>query len=180
MSDAYVGEIRLVAFAKTPSNFVPCDGKLLSTFQYSELFLLLGTTYGGDGVQTFGVPDLRGRTPIHYGNGPEGPSYDLAETAGVNAVTLSSSQTPVHRHTVQVSTDSATATQPVAGMNLGYAATTGQPTLYADPAAQGALIEPLYNQAVSMAGGNAPHTNIQPSIGLQYVIATNGIFPTSG
>jgi microcystin-dependent protein len=167
MSNPYVGEIRLVGFNFAPLGWAMCDGQILAIAQNDVLFQLLGTTYGGDGVSTFALPDLRGRIPIHMGQGPGTSSYVLGETGGTETVTLASSQLPSHTHTVAAA----------AGGNDSSASSdmpaSGGPDLYAR-AAGGAP-----SMSVMPTGGNQPHDNMAPFVAMNFVIALNGVFPSS-
>jgi microcystin-dependent protein len=172
MGTPFIGEIRMFGFGRTPQGWQACDGSLLSISEYEPLYVLLGTTYGGDGQNTFGVPDLRGRLPIHQGQAPGLSNYVLAQRAGTETVTLTELQMPAHTHTAQATTAAATATAP-AGLlpgtvngSLFYASdTTGSTTLA------------MSGQSTSFAGGNQPHDNTMPTLTVQYCIATTGIFP---
>src|SRR5215471_18916874 len=110
MSQPYLGEIRMFAGNFAPAGWMFCEGQLLPISEYESLFNLIGTTYGGDGQSTFGLPDLRGRVPLHFGNG-----FTLAETGGVETVTLTVSQIPAHTHTMLASTGAATTADPTNG-----------------------------------------------------------------
>jgi microcystin-dependent protein len=172
MSQPYIGEIRPFGFDFAPRGWAICQGQVMSIAQNQALFAILGTTYGGNGVQTFALPDLRGRTPIHWGNNA-GNSYVLGQSSGVESVTLLASQLPSHTHSVMASADLSAAVSP-AGNVMGakprggadvYAAGTNPTALSA------ASVGPL------TATGGA-HENMQPSLTLNFCIALNGIFPS--
>jgi microcystin-dependent protein len=136
------------------------------------LYVLLGTAYGGDGTSTFGVPDLRGRLPIHQGQGPGLSNYVLAQKAGTETVTLTDLQMPAHAHTAMATTAAATATAP-SGLLPG--AVNGS-VFYASDVT-GATMVAMSTQSTSFAGGSQPHDNLMPTLTVQYCIATTGIFP---
>jgi microcystin-dependent protein len=165
MSQPSVGEIRLFAGNFAPLNWAFCDGQVLSIAQNDVLFELIGTTYGGDGQSTFALPDLRGRVPVHQGNG-----YVQGESGGQETVTLSAGQMPVHGHAMYASTSPASATQGPSGL-LGSSAAmrlygSGAPNMAMDP------------NALAQAGGGQPHENMPPFVALNYIISLFGIFPS--
>ena len=169
MSQPYVGEIRLFAGNFPPNGWQFCDGQLISIAQNEVLFDLIGTTYGGDGVNTYALPDLRGRVPVHQGNNGAS-NYVAGQSGGVENVTLSANQMPAHRHAMLVSTSPASATHGPADvlgsstlMNL-YG--TGSPNMAMDP------------NAITQVGGNQPHENMPPFVALSYIVSMFGIFPS--
>jgi len=174
MSQPFIGEIRMFAFGRTPQGWQACDGSLLPIAQFDALFALIGTTYGGDGQTTFAVPDLRGRVPIHQGQGPGLSNYVIGQRAGTETITLLSTQMPAHVHALQATTGAATSTTP--GSSVLPGAVSGD-TFYVSDIA-GATAGPLSAQAVSPAGGSQPHDNTMPTLTVQFCIATVGIFPT--
>src|SRR3954467_11489988 len=113
MAQPYVGEIRMFAGSFAPAGWAFCAGQLMPISENDVLFTLIGTTYGGDGQETFGLPDLQGRVPLHQGTGPTGTTYVIGEKAGVEAVTLTMQQIPVHNHAFLASTGSGTSSTPV-------------------------------------------------------------------
>jgi len=166
MAQPYVGEIRMFAGNFAPAGWMFCEGQLLPISEYETLFQLIGTTYGGDGQSTFALPDLRGRIPLHQGNG-----FILAETGGAEEITLTVSQIPAHSHPLLASTNSGTSAN---AANQVVARTTGLITLYIEDA-------PTLNmspQAVSSVGGSQPHTNFQPYLCVNFIISLFGIFPS--
>lgn len=175
MADYYIGEIRLFAFNQyAPANFLPCDGRSLRIADYQALYTLIGTTYGGDGVTTFNLPDLRTRTPVHYGQLAGGSTYKLGQQAGVAQVTLTSATVPSHSHTVSVTKASATATVPSAANAPGDAVGN---FYYCNQAQAGVELQTAAQTVKVDGGSNQPHLNIQPSLVLAYAIAVNGLYP---
>jgi microcystin-dependent protein len=163
MSDAYLGDIKLVAFGFTPRGWAPCNGQLLPIAQNQPLFSLLGTTYGGDGQRTFALPDLRGRIALH-----PGPQYRAGAQGGEVNHTLSAAEIPVHPHTVQSSTATATLSSPAGQVLAGSA-----------QAAYGTTSDtPMNPQAVSSTGGSQPHPNMPPFLVLNYIICLAGLYPS--
>src|SRR5688572_28917290 len=168
MSTPYVGEIRMFGFGRVPNGWFSCDGSLQPISEYEVLYTLIGTTYGGDGESTFALPDLRGRVPIHQGTGASGSNYILAETGGVEEVTLTVNQIPNHGHPLLCSTDPASQRSPQAGLF----ARAGAEAYASEFTAQ--VIAPT---TVSPAGGSQPHTNFQPYLCVNFIISLFGIFP---
>ncbi len=165
MAQPYVGEIRMFAGNFAPLGWMFCEGQLLPISENETLFQLIGTTYGGDGQETFALPDLRGRIPIHQGNG-----FILAETGGAEEITLAVSQIPAHSHALLASTAVATETSPQ-GHLLGEST---QIDLYrVDPPNQN-----MAATAVAPVGGSQPHTNFQPYLCVDFIISLFGIFPS--
>jgi microcystin-dependent protein len=166
VSDPYIGEIRLFGGTFAPSNWLFCAGQQLPISEYDALFTLIGTTYGGDGQQTFNLPDLRGRLPVHRGQ-----NFVIGQSGGEETVTLQQPQLPNHSHQGLATTDVGIATVP-----------NGQ-VLAAPPVATvsaygtDAPLTALAPGSISPMGGNQPHENIQPFQVLSYIIATGGIFP---
>jgi microcystin-dependent protein len=165
MAQPYIGEVRLFAGNFAPAGWAFCDGALLPISEYDALFNLIGTTYGGDGQSTFGLPDMRGRIPIHQGGG-----FILAQIGGVEQVTLTVQQIPNHTHVLTASS-SAASTANVANA-LPAVGTLSE--LYSGEAPD-ALLSP---QAVAPIGGNQPHTNMQPYLCVNFIISLFGIFPS--
>jgi microcystin-dependent protein len=168
MGQPFVGEIRIFAGNFAPQNWAFCQGQLLSIAQNEALFDLIGTTYGGDGQSTFALPDLRGRVVIHQGEG-----YIIGETGGVETVTLTTAQLPVHSHPVLGTATAATTANP--GLSVAMAATpTGESIYDGNTANQVSLA----SAAITTAGSNQPHDNLQPFLAISYIIALAGIFPS--
>ena len=173
MSTPYVGEIRLFSYVRgAPTGWALCDGSLISISEKEVLFVLLGTTYGGDGNSTFAVPDLRGRVPIHQGQGSGLGTYVIGEAAGTEQVSLTGNQMAAHFHNVVASTASATSASP--NGNVTAAGVTGDP-FYASVAVPETATFPA--STLSLTGNGSPHENCAPTLTLNYCIATAGIFP---
>lgn len=166
MAQPYVGEIRCFAGNFAPAGWMFCEGELLPISEYETLFNLIGTTYGGDGQSTFALPDLRGRTPIHMGNG-----FTLAETGGVETVTLTVSQIPAHSHTFLASNITSGGISDPAGATVNSSL-----DIYADASAPPST--PMNAGVVSSVGGSQPHDNFQPYLCLDWIISLFGIFPS--
>jgi microcystin-dependent protein len=173
MSEPFVGEIRLMPYTFAPYGWAACDGQLLSVIQYQTLFALIGTTFGGDGTTTFGVPDLRARTAIGFGNGPGLTHRAVGQTGGENSVTLNINQLPPHTHVLQAS--SAAQSGGVL-TNALFANLGGRTSGYASYAA-GPNVVSLNNASIQSMGSSQSHENRQPFLAVQYCIATEGIFP---
>lgn len=173
MSNPFVGEIRMFGFSRTPLGWQACDGSLLPISQFDVLFSLLGTTYGGDGQSTFAVPDLRGRLPIHQGQGPGLSTYVIGQVAGSENVTLIPQQMPAHTHTVSATTAAATTGTPGPAVMPG---TVSGDTMYATDIT-GLTGIPAAPQSISAAGGSQPHDNLMPTLTVQYCIAIEGVYP---
>ena len=165
MATPYVGEIRMFAGNFAPAGWMLCEGQLLPIVENDTLFNLIGTTYGGDGQNTFALPDLRGRIPIHQGSG-----FVLAESGGVEEVTLTVQQIPAHSHPLLASQDQANAVSPVG--NVGATPLTALSYYNSPP------FTPLSPLAVSAVGGSQPHTNFQPYLCVNFILSLFGIFPS--
>lgn len=170
MAEAYIGEIRLFAGDFAPRGWAICDGRLLPIAENAALFSILGTTYGGDGRNTFGLPDLRGRAPMHHGQGPGLTPRVLGEQGGSETVTLLPEQVPRHTHVLQASASPATDRAPAERLFAVAAEDAYGP-------AEGALPAPAL---VAPAGGGQPHENLQPQLAVTFIIALIGIFPSRG
>jgi len=165
MAQPYVGEIRMFAGNFAPAGWMFCEGQLLPISENETLFQLIGTTYGGDGESTFALPDLRGRIPLHQGNG-----FVLAETGGAEEITLTVSQIAAHSHPMLASSGPGTANTPQSNVT-GEQVTIN---LYI----QDSATSPLAAQSVSPTGGSQPHTNFQPYLCVDFIISLFGIFPS--
>jgi microcystin-dependent protein len=188
MGQPYVGEIILVGFNFAPAGWAFCNGQLMPISENETLFQLIGTTYGGDGLSTFGLPDLRGRIPIGAGQGSGLQNYFLGETSGSETATLTAQQLAGHNHAVDTSALTATvkcksgpalANQrtPVANVHALEAAGATMPFSSAAPDATMNADPVTISGNTAVAGGNQPHDNLQPFLGLNFCIALFGIFP---
>jgi microcystin-dependent protein len=173
MSTPFLGEIRLFTYNFAPVGWQACDGSLLSISNNEALYTLLGTSYGGDGTNTFGVPDLRGRVPVHQGQGNNLSPRVLGQLAGTEAVTLLINQIPAHTHTLFATSSPASSNAP--GNTVQFGA-LGSDTMYTSNIA-GASISPAAS-TVSTTVGNQPHDNLMPTLTGIYCIAVEGIYPT--
>ncbi len=178
MSDPFLGEIKLVGFNFNPRGWSKCDGQILSIAQYSALFSLLGTTFGGDGRTSFALPDLRGRSALHVGTGAGLSPVTWGEKGGTESVNLTNSQIPSHNHGA-------------VGLKVGV---SSQPADTDDPSgavfgvgSEDAFREGAFNATMGASsvtgntdntGGSLPHTNMPPYLGIHHVIALTGIFPS--
>ncbi len=168
MPEPYIGEIRMFAGNFAPAGWAFCDGQIMPISENDTLFTLIGTTYGGDGQETFALPNLQSRIPIHMGAGPDGTNYTLAEAAGVESVTLTTQQTPNHTHTFLASNDIPAGNSP--GNSIpGQAAAKIYRSGNANVQLNAAAVQPQ--------GGSQPHENCQPFLCINFIISLFGIFP---
>lgn len=171
MSEPFVGEIRMFAGNFAPRGWAFCDGQLLAVSQNDALFSLLGTIYGGDGRTTFGLPDLRGRLPIHSGHGPGLSERRLGAKGGAENVTLTVNQLPSHGHPLNVSTEPANLPNPGSQAFIG---TSNVIELFS-----GEIQESnLNSETVTKVGGSRSHTNLMPFLCIHFIIALVGIYPS--
>lgn len=179
MGTPYLGEMRLFAGNFAPRGWAFCNGQSLSIAENDALFALLGTIYGGDGQNTFNVPDLRGRVPLNQGQGPGLSSYTIGQAAGVETVTLQTSQMPAHSHSLNATTATGSVTTPGPTVMLATPVEAGVNTsLYVVPGSSAMVQAPMAPQSIGPAGGNTPHENMMPFQSINYIIALEGIFPT--
>lgn len=171
MSNPYLGEIRMVGFNFAPVGWAFCNGQLMSISQNTALFSLLGTTYGGNGTTTFALPDLRGRVPVHFGQGPGLSNYAQGQTGGVESLALLANQLPSHNHTVNCSTTGGTQ----AGPSGGYPAVESTGTSLDYAVSSNNTMNPAM---IGNAGSGLPHENRQPFLCVNFIIALQGIFPS--
>ena len=173
MADPFVAEIRIFPFNFAPKGWAWCDGQLMPLSQNTALFSLLGTTYGGNGKSNFALPDLQGRAPMHPGQGPGLSLHDLGETGGSETVTLLESEIPAHSHAFMGSNQVGD-TPVVAGSYIArttfnmFQSVTNQNLVATAP------------QALTPAGGDQPHNNMQPYLTFYFCIALQGVFPPRG
>ena len=167
----FIGEIRMFAGNFAPAGWAFCNGQLMPIAENDALFNLIGTTYGGDGQETFALPDLQGRLPVHHGQGP-GSNFVIGQQGGVEEVTLTVNQIPIHSHPLQASTTLASDVNPAnrvvaqPGTAGNYLYIEDQPSLTMAPT------------AISSVGGSQPHSNLQPFLCLNFIISLIGVFPT--
>lgn len=173
MSEPFIAEIRIFAGNFAPRNWAFCNGQLLPIAQNTALFSLIGTTYGGDGRTTTALPNMRGRAPMHPGNGPGLTSRRLGERSGVTTVTLSEAQMAAHSHTQQARTDSADLNAPASNRSLARA--NGGAGYQQNTTANQVSLAP---QAVTNTGGSGAHNNVQPALALSFIIALAGLYPS--
>lgn len=182
MSDPYVGEIRIFSYGKVPDGWAACEGQTIPISQSPPLFALIGTQFGGNGVTTFALPDLRGRAPIHQGTLSGGGAYAVAQGGGVEQMVLHPTHLPAHNHTFMASAAAGDQISPDGGYFAGAvagAAATPQ-NVYAPPGLMNKTTPPVVLAADSLApaGGSAPHDNMQPFMVMNCCIALLGLFPT--
>jgi microcystin-dependent protein len=172
MGQPYIGECRLVGFSFPPNGWVQCAGQLMAISQNDTLFNLIGTTYGGDGQSTFGIPDLQGRTPVHQGTSSFGTPYTIGEKLGVESVTIVAQSTPIHNHVLLGSQNNGNSNFPqnnilAACPTFVYVTNNPVPTKAMNTAA-----------SITPVGGNQQHDNLQPYLTMNWVMSLFGIFPT--
>jgi microcystin-dependent protein len=168
--ERYIGSISLVPYNFAPVDTFPCDGRLLPISGYETLFNLIGTTYGGDGEETFALPDLRGRVVIGQGQGPGTSNYTIGQTGGEETVTLTLSQIPAHTHTAMASKSNGDTASPAGA----YWAPRARTLLFSNSGS----LTPIAPQALATTGGNQPHDNLKPYLAMTYVIWAFGIYPS--
>ncbi len=172
MGEPFVGEIRMFGGSFAPAGWAMCQGQLMPISENDTLFNLIGTTYGGDGQETFGIPDLQGRFPMHAGQGPGiTQNYQLGQIAGVESVTLTTQQIPIHNHALLATTDFGQQPQP---QSMFFAQpTTGK--MYVG--AQTPVVN-LNSTELTPAGGSQPHDNLQPYLCITFIISLFGVYPS--
>ena len=171
MSQPYIGEIRMFGGSFAPAGWAFCDGQLMPISENDTLFTLIGTTYGGDGQNTFALPNLMSRVPIHMGQGPSGTTYQLAESGGAESVTITTQTTPIHSHPALCSSVGGNSSNPAGGIwavsDLNQYATAAADVSMGTPAIQ-----------TTPQGGSQPHDNMIPYLVVSYIISLFGIFPS--
>jgi microcystin-dependent protein len=165
MAQPYVGEVRMFAGNFAPAGWMFCEGQLLPISEYETLFNLIGTTYGGDGQSTFALPDLRGRIPLHMGNG-----FTLAETGGAETITLTVPQIPAHSHPYLATTNVGSQVN----LNGQVVAQSPQIKMYIEDVPDGTMAA----GAIGSTGGSQPHDNFMPYLCVDFIISLFGIFPS--
>ncbi len=173
MSNPFLAEIRIFAGNFAPKGWAQCDGQLMPISQNTALFSLLGTTFGGDGKSSFGLPNLQGNAPMYWGQGSGLTLRDIGESGGEQAVTLLQSEVPPHTHNLQASARDADLNNPSPNNSLARS-TPGY--IYKAPAAN-LPTQQLASQVLAPAGGSQPHNNLQPYLTLTFIIALQGVFP---
>ncbi|MCG8354530.1 MAG: tail fiber protein [Kiloniellales bacterium] len=169
MSEPFIGEIRMFAGNFPPRSWAFCDGQLLAVSQNDALFSLLGTIYGGDGRNTFGLPDMRGRVPIHQGTGPGLSPRRLGEKGGAENVTLTVNELPSHGHPMRATADFADSQSPAGRVPARVTANFWTEDFDSDP---------MSSSAITNVGGSRPHSNMMPSLVISFIIALFGIYPS--
>ena len=169
MAQPYIGEIRLFAGSFAPAGWAFCNGQLMPISENDAMFTLIGTTYGGDGQETFALPNLQSRVPVHQGQGPGiSQNYVLAEMFGAESVTLTTQQMPIHNHSLLATTSVATSDAP-----LGNVLAVGSKRIYTSTVPN----QLLDVTALVPAGGSQPHPNTMPHLTISFIISLYGIFP---
>jgi microcystin-dependent protein len=168
VSDPFIAEVRIFAGNFAPRSWAFCDGQLLPVAQNTALFSIVGTTYGGDGRTTLGLPNLQGRVPMHPGRGPGLSSRRLGERGGSETVTLAESQIANHNHRLRANDEQADLANPTSTQYLGAA------EMYALPGDT----TPMASEAVADTGGSQPHNNLQPYLVVNFIIALVGLYPS--
>ncbi|WP_010139365.1 phage tail protein [Oceanicola sp. S124] len=176
MSEPFIAEIRIFAGDFAPRSWAFCDGQLLPIANNTALFSLIGTTYGGDGRSTTALPDLQGRAPMHPGRGPGLTTRTLGESLGSDTVTLTEAQLPPHDHMLLATAAIATTSEPTS--DTGLARSSFGDNLYQSETQQDLVS--LAEQTVETTGGGQAHENQQPYLGLNFIIALAGLYPSHG
>jgi microcystin-dependent protein len=178
MGDQYLGEIRMVGFSFAPAGWALCNGALLPILQNQALYSLLGVMFGGDGITTFGLPDLRGRAPVGMGAGPNLTAIDQGQKGGSENVNISTDQMPIHTHVLKVAgTETGGATAPSGTNNVLGASGAGQgsATIWSTALNSPVALNPAQ---VGTAGANSPLPIRTPFLGTNFIIALEGVYPT--
>jgi microcystin-dependent protein len=170
MASPYIGDIRMFGGNFAPVGYFFCEGQLLSIADYDALFSLIGTTYGGDGMTTFALPDLRGRIPIHSGQGPGLQAYTQGQASGAEQVTLTVPQVAAHSHNLMATSAAGTSSTP--GNNM-LATASGAQVYETIPQPQ-----PLLPASITPTGGSQPHDNMAPFLCVNFIIAVEGVYPS--
>lgn len=180
MSDCYVGEIRLFAGSRMPVGWHFCDGTLLNISEYEILFSLLGTSFGGDGVTSFGLPDLRGRVPVHFGSNPASSTVapvTFALPFGNETVAVTAANLPAHSHSLTAVANTGTASDATGLVTATFAGGTGADTLYVNNPASPNLVS-LGTSSIGPTGGSVVQSNVMPAMAMNYMIALSGVYPS--
>jgi microcystin-dependent protein len=173
MAQPYIGEIRMFAGNFPPNGWMFCEGQQLAIAENDALFTLIGTTYGGDGQETFNLPNLASRVPIHMGTGPDGTTYQIGEMAGTEQETLTVQQIPAHNHSPLGTSALASQPLPTGGVLAPPNSSKAGILQYGSDS-----VVPMNAQSITPAGGSQPHENTQPFLCINFIISLFGIFPT--
>ena len=168
MGQPFIGQLKLFGGNFAPAGWATCDGQLMAISENDTLFNLIGTTFGGDGQETFAMPNLAGRISVHQGSDPSGINYIIGELGGVSSVTLTGNQIPVHSHPLVAGTNNGTINNP------GNAFLAGGQSIYESSTPNQAMNA----GALLTQGGSQPHENMQPYLALTWIISLYGIYPT--
>jgi microcystin-dependent protein len=174
MGQPYIGDIRMFAGNFNPAGWEFCRGQLIPISENDALFTLIGTTYGGDGQETFALPNLQSRVPIHQGQGPDGTTYQLGEQAGTEQETLTIQQIPAHNHAMIASTAASTLSPANALLTVPTSSQQGVNVYNSAPA----VFTALHASSVQPTGGSQPHENTQPFLCISFIISMFGVFPS--
>ncbi|RYZ21783.1 MAG: phage tail protein [Chitinophagaceae bacterium] len=176
--DPYIGEVRMFAGTFAPRGWMFCQGQILPIAQNTALFSILGTVYGGNGVNTFGLPNLCGRVPVGTGSNGNPSPKELGQMGGTETVTLTNQQMPMHNHSMLVANTNGDTIVPAAGASLAVINTGGRnPEQHPAYLAEGSPSVPLNAASVQPQGGNQPHDNMMPYLAMNYIIAVEGVYP---
>ena len=179
MAEPFIAEVRMFGCDFAPRGWAECLGQLMPISQNSALFSLVGTTYGGDGRTTFGVPDFRARTPMHSGDGPGLTPRQLGEKSGLDAITLNSAQIPQHNHTLRGAFAPGTTNAPSSTRAVAFESPAEDDNIfYIADKDTGSLDRTMAATAFGQTGGSQAHENRQPFIGVTFCIALTGIYPS--
>jgi microcystin-dependent protein len=172
MTTPYVGQISMTGFNFAPPGWALCNGQTLPISQYQALFAIIGTTYGGDGITNFQLPNLQGRVGMHMGTSPGTGNFVLGQIGGETTHTLTQAEMPAHYHPAVVASAGGNSAVPT---NNAWAASTDGDPIYINPSKANTT---LAINAIGTTGGNQPHENMQPFLAINFIIALQGIFPT--
>lgn len=178
MSDPFIAEIRMMPYTFTPRDWARCDGQLLSIAQFDTVFAVIGTTYGGDGRNTFGLPNLGGRTPMHWGQGPGLTNRALGQAVGTSTETLTEAQMPGHIHAVKADASPGESANPGGAYLAQGVGKAGPRVVNKNLYAPLSTSVNMANESVSLVGGGQAHDNRQPYLAVPFFIALQGIFPS--